>query len=79
MNGYKNLSFDLVGDLQKIEKYRNDVENLVELIRRARKDGVWNRKGLQFFGVDVDQLLDEKINNDEIETQLKPYDCKYVN
>lgn len=44
MNSYKNLSFDLIGDLQKIEKFRSDVKNLVELVRRARKDGVWNRE-----------------------------------
>jgi len=41
----------------QIEKYKNDITNLLELIRRIREDNTWDANGLIFHEVTQEDIF----------------------
>nr|XP_022903274.1 centromere-associated protein E-like isoform X6 [Onthophagus taurus] len=57
MDSYRDFSINFLGDLQKMEQVQNDMNNLIELIRRAQTTGNWNTDGLMFYCLDINDVI----------------------
>ncbi|GJQ86609.1 hypothetical protein Trydic_g7841 [Trypoxylus dichotomus] len=73
MDSYKDFSINILPDLQKMERIQNDLNNVIEIVRRARNGGVWSSKGLRFYTVDIERLMHDKSNhNGDVGVALIP-------
>lgn len=66
MQKYKDLdlSININKSFQRVRFLENDLNNLIEFIRRVRDESLWSIQGLQFYEVDCDKLIATKNKND---------------
>lgn len=52
-----DLAININGTLQKVIYLQNDIQNVVEFVRRIREEGIWNTEGLKFYQVTYSDLF----------------------
>lgn len=59
MQKYKDLdlSININKSFQRVRHLENDLNNLIELIKRVRDDSLWSIEGLEFYEVDCAELI----------------------
>lgn len=77
MGSYKDFSINFLADFQKLEYVQNDLNNLIEIVRRAKHRGVWNTKDLSFYTINIDEVIDGDRFPIEIDNRTES-DCKCV-
>lgn len=59
MGSYKDFSINFLADFQKMGYVQNDLNNLIEVLRRVKKYGVWNAKDLRFYTINLEDLTSD--------------------
>lgn len=79
MESYKDISINFLPDFQKMEYLQNDLNNIIELLKRVRNDGIWSKQGLTFYTVNIDNLINTygAIVNRQDETDALDCNCNW--
>lgn len=55
-----DLAFNIKENFQRVRYLENDLNNLIEFVKRFRDERSWNVDGLKFYEIDSAELIGDK-------------------